>query len=100
MDEGDKSSILCNGCMKKLGWVQGYVYLAIDKTYPFARGGHFSTKEFGETLMHGYWPDGMVVELWSRKHYICTYEVRGKELLPRRTDKIVGDGIYLKAPAA
>ena len=99
MDASDKSTSMCNGCINKLGWVQGRVYLTVDKTYPFARGGHFSTMEFNETLKNGYWPEGMVVELWSRKNYVCTYEVRGVELVPRRTDKIVGDGVYLKAPA-
>ena len=70
------------------------MYLLLENTGEFNRGGHFYGQSFKMGLKDEVWPTGMIVEKWSASYYQCTYIVEGKTLV--KIDRApVGDGVYL-----
>ena len=93
--ENDDGYRVCKECAERARvWGNSTVYLLIDNTDLFNRGGHFTESEFMPTLRNGYWPEGMVVEKWKRRQYVGTYEVRGLKIVSIDRDP-QGDGMFL-----
>lgn len=88
-------SLFCHTCKRRgKTWARGAVYLVISGGQDFKPGAHFCGKDFEVSLKAGYFPDGMVVELWTKRAYSATLRVAETELEQIDADP-VGDGLYL-----
>lgn len=101
--EVPKNNGVCSSCRKssKRAIARGICYLIVHdpddgKLY---KGAHFTEIEAYETLRLGYFPEGMLIEIWKSKVYKGCFEVAGQQMLPQELGRVahdpIGDGIYL-----